>query len=234
MAKALSQVYTIIRGSVGGVTYLANQFHQIVVRARTAPVQPGTTPQGQMRSAFSAAEAQWRLASAIQQSAWRFYAQSVQYPGPLGNYTITGRLRFLGTLALASYLNSRFAKTITVSPVPPTRSGWFLISNYSLEVIGAVGTGFALQLTNDEEDDAVVLINVSPPQNNTRNFWKGPWDDNLTQAVDVAASSSLTHDIDGLVDGATYFVKIRVIGDNVNHRFSTTLIEKRIAAEFVI
>ncbi len=206
MARALSQVYSIIRGSVGGVTYLANQFHQIVVRARTAPVQPGTTPQAQMRTAFSAAEAIWRLATTLQQAGWSLHALSVQYQGPLGKYTISGRLRALAVLSLASYLNTRFSKTITISPTPPLRTGWFLISNFNLVNLAAPGTGFTINITNDESEACVVLVNISPALNNTRNFWKGPWDDSLTQTFDIAASASGTQDITGLVAGAIALV----------------------------
>lgn len=224
MARALSQVYTIIRGSVGGLTYLANQFHQIVVRARTAPAQPGTVPQTMMKSAFTEAEALWRTASTALRNAWKLHANTVTYSGPLGPYTISGRLRFLGVFSLAAYLNSRFTAGITMTPSAPVLPGWLLLSKLKLTPRTTVGTGFTIEVTNPDLEGIIVLVNVSQVLPTTRNFWKGPWNDADTTTFEVAHSSSDTLEIGELEEGMRYFVQLRAIGDGVSHRISQAFI----------
>ena len=230
MARALSQVYTIIRGSVGGLTYLANQFHQIVVRARTAPVQPGTVFQTAMKTAFSAAEALWSAASQATLDAWSDSAQTVIRTGPLGNYSVKNRQQFLSTLALASYLNTRFALSIPVSDDAPSTTGWLKISNFNLAPPGSAGTGFAVNVANDEDHEIIVYVNISPAFNATKNFYKGPWISSRATTFSVASQSSGTEDIINLIAGRVYFIKIRAISITAEHRISTAFIARGVAA----
>lgn len=232
--KFLSHVWSIARGSVGGITYTAGRNHQLIARQRTAPVQPNTNPQVQMRQAWAAAEALWRAATAIIRTQWALYADLVVYQGPLGSYTITGRNRFLATLALAIYMNDRFADTITETDAVPVTPGWFLVSRLKLTAPSAPGTGFAVGLTNDEVVDGVCLVNVSQVVPATRNFWKGPWDDSKTFTFDLAGGAASTEDIIGLVEGEKYFVRIRVIGDDADHRISESAIISGFAETTVI
>lgn len=232
--KFLSHVWSIARGSVGGITYTAGRNHQLIARQRTSPVQPNTTPQVQMRQAWAAAEALWRVATTITRQQWSLYADLVVYQGPLGSYTLTGRQRFLATLALAFYMNDRFGDTITATDAVPVTAGWFLVSRLKLLAPVAVGIGFSISLTNDEVVDGVVLVNVSQVLPDTRNFWKGPWDDSKTFTFDLIGGAASIHDILGLQDGKKYFVRIRVIGDNADHRISEPAIISGFAEETVI
>lgn len=232
--KFLSHVWSIARGSVGGITYTAGRNHQLIARQRTSPVQPNTNPQVQMRQAWAAAEALWRNSTDIIRAQWGLYADLVVYQGPLGSYTLTGRQRFLATMSLAFYMNDRFGDTITASDVVPVTAGWFLTSRLKLSAPVAVGTGFSVSLTNDELVDGVVLVNVSQPLPATRNFWKGPWDDSKTFTFDITGQTAGLHDILGLIDGEKYFVRIRVIGDLADHRISESAVISGFAEETTV
>lgn len=227
--KFLSHVWSIARGSVGGITYLSGRNNALVARQRTAPVQPNTNAQVQMRSAWAGAEALWRNTTDIIRQQWQLYADLVVYQGPTGPYTLTGRQRFLGTLALIAYINTRFAETIGFSADVPVAPGWFLTSRHKLAAPGAPGTGFSLSIANDEAVDSVILVNVSQVVPATRNFWKGPWDDAKTLVFDIAASTTGAHDIIGLIDGEKYFVRARAVGDLADHRIGAEVILSGIA-----
>jgi hypothetical protein len=105
--RMLSQLATVARGSVGGVTFTANQHHAIVCRARVSPVNPMTQRQSQMRAAFGDAQSLYEALSAADKLAWQDYADTLTFEGPLGNYSVTGRSVCLGNLATALYLDDR-------------------------------------------------------------------------------------------------------------------------------
>lgn len=229
MAKITSPVWSIIRGSIAGTTYLANQYGQIIARQRTAPVQPGSTYQTNMRAAFAAAEGLWRTASDTEREDWALYAKTVQHPGPHGPYTLDGRSQFLSTFSLAKYLNNRFGLSIPLSEEAPVGTGWLLVSGFTTQALAAPGTGFQLNLTNDDDHQITFHLRISGPQNDTRNFWKGPWSTSRSITKSIAASSSGSQDFTGLTVGKAYFVSCRAISESIEHRISEEFIVRAIA-----
>jgi len=173
--RFLSQVYTIARGSVGGITYTANQWHQLIARARTAPIQPGTPYQAGIRSAFSAADAMWLALDPGDRELWEDYADTVIYQGPMGPYTIPGRQLFVGTLALALYADGIFPDTFVVHDAPPDVAGRFNPGPIEAGVYSGLTQGIAINITNPSSELAIVVTDVSIAFDVTRNRYKGPW-----------------------------------------------------------
>lgn len=213
MARFLSTVYSGIRGSVGGLTYLANQYHQLIVRARTAPVQPNTPLQSAIKTAFSGAEAQWLALSIGERANWDLYAIQTPYTGPLGNYYVPGRIMATGILALRNFLNAVYAAALPVTNTAPITAGWWLLSNVHEVPPAGPGTGIGVSFgTPAGLTGTVVYYEISPAFNSTRLRYKGPWNTGQSDhtAVIPAGTTGIIS-ILNLVAGNIYFLRIRAI-----------------------
>lgn len=228
--KFLSQVYTNVSGSVGGITYFNGRYGHMVARARSAPTQPNSTPQTQIRTAFSNAQALWNLATPTEREQWESYAQTVQYSGPLGDYTIGGRERMLATVGLSSYMNTVFGTIIPVSAGAPRGAGWLLLSELALEDPSLPGTGFELTVGNPNDHDIECHVQISRPLPLTVNFHKGPWDTASALSLAVPSLSTGVLNVFGLEDGLAYFVRVRAVSDTAEHKMSEGFILRGIAA----
>lgn len=190
MAYVLSHIHSLMRGSVGGATYLANQFHQIVMRARTAPVQPNTVYQEGIRTAFNVAENFWEQCTQEQRDAWADYAATCVYPGPAGPYTVPGRQLFVGTLALAKYAEAIKPVTFAIIRTAPPVAGWFNPGGIVVSEYGGASQGIAVTIQNPTDRSAVAVIDVSIAFNLTRNRFKGPW---ISQAKTILLVPEMTN-----------------------------------------
>lgn len=234
MARMLSQVATIIRGSVGGLTYLSNQYHQIVMRARTAPVQPVSIYRTAIKAAFAFAQGLWDGATQSDRDRWQTYAANTPYTGPLGQYSITGRQMFMASHALALYMNDIYSAGMATATTPPVVNGFLALGSITLNAPGAAGTGFNVSIVNIlGNGDATALVEISPPFTQTRNQYKGPWLPAQSIIIPCTAGASGQADLVGLVSGSVYFLKIRLLRDLAPIRFSTTQIVRGIAATTV-
>lgn len=221
MAKAQSHILTSPRGSVGGLTYSANQFAQIVLRTRTSPVQPNTNAQTLIRQAMNAASMAWKGLTDLQRTAWENYALTVQYSGPHGTYNLPGRQIFISTYSLAYYLNSIGATPISVSDLPPTIPGKFSVGEILAEPGPNPGIGFGISILGNDTEVGMALIDVSPPQNLTRMRYKGPWDPSKTTFLNLPIGVSTIKTFDNLVTDRAYFVRIRVVTSVTPHRITS-------------
>lgn len=219
MAKALSQVYTAIRGSVGGITYTANQFQPIVARARVSPVNPQSANQTRIRSAFSTAVNTWNSLTQAQRDDWHDYAQTLTYQGPIGSYTPTGRQVFLGTYATARYLAVR-GLTITPGITPPVTPGFLTIDNLNIATSLAGETALRIAGSNLVSEDFCLYAEISNAMNPARNYWTGPYEVDTLDEVILSAPASGQIDFTGLQDGMKYFARVRAISDAAPHRMS--------------
>lgn len=220
MARALSQIVTQIRGSVGGITYLANQHHQIVLRARTSPVDPSTTPQNQVRQAFSGAAVDWLGFTDQERADWDDYADSLTYPNPLGDQTLSGRLVAMGNIAFMRYLYARGFSLTTVVKTAPTTPGFLSLDPLFPDVAGPASTGFTVNVGNPNPEDMSVFIWASRIFNATRNTFKGPWRSNSMVQLDVASAATGNHAFVMGSDGDIVFVYLRAIVDDGLKRVS--------------
>lgn len=234
MAKILSHVWSSASGSIGGITYFNGPHHAIIARARVAPVQPGSTNQSLMRSAFAGGNAAWENMTQTQQSDWDTYAQSVVFQGKQGNYTVTGRSLFMAGWSLQSYMLLRLLVAPTQVVTPPVQTGFLLPSNINLAAPAAPGIGYSLNITADPFDDTLVFIQTSGPKEKERNFWKGPWEGRHDNAFIVPANTSSFLDVVGLSLAKKYFVRVKCVADDAPSRISQEFFLSTFAEETVV
>lgn len=220
MAKIVSPVWSIIRGSIGGTTYFAGPGGQILARARTAPVDPGSLFQTIMRSSFNYAAGLWDALTVGNQILWNTYASQLTIPKATGNYTPTGRQMFMAGIALQKYMDTRGLVTPTEVTSPPATTGFLLPSNLSMAAPSGIGTGFALNITADPTDDTTVMMNVAGPFDKERYFWKGPWDTSIAVGSIVPGGTSVQIDRLGLQVGRIYFIRVKCVADDASPRVS--------------
>jgi len=230
-----SQVYTKARGSIGGITYTANQYQSLIARARTSPVNPMSQRQTGIRTAFSDASAAWQVMSTADRALWDDYAASVSFSGPMGNYYISGRAMFMRNYSTATYIKGRFAADVAaVIPDPPGVQGPMDLSNPNIQVLAAPGTGFGLSVTSFEAEDWVLFGQISRAFPDTRNSFKGPFQTESMQVVVGAGPASVVIEWEGLVEDSVYFVSARAFTDGVSIRMSVPIILRAVASVVVV
>jgi len=226
MAKFLSTVYSGIRGSVGGLTYTANQFHQLIVRQKTSPVNPNTTRQSQIRSAFSGAVALWAGLSAAFRNAWNDYADTLVFQGPLGPYTVPGRDVFIANISVALYLQSVNGVPAVVDTTPPGIAGFLNISSVApADFTPAASTGISFSFIQSGAEDVIAYATRSVAFGLSRERFKGPFLSSTNEYLEVVAPGSGVVDFDGLIVDLKYFMRVR---------FITALAPFRLSAEFIV
>jgi len=232
MAKMLSQIATIIRGSVGGVTFTANQFQQIIMRAKTSPVNPSTTRQGWIRTALGAASQQWNILTDPMREAWNDYADTLQFTGPLGAYSMPGRQIMVGNCCFILYCNNFLAVPLVLDYEAPTAPG-FAAYEVVKTVAPAAGVGFAVSLTNSSGLDMTALVERSIAFNPARQRYKGPFLSSTAVAVPTPDSTSALIEFQGLQEDAVYFVRIRGCETETNYRLTQETILRVVAEAYV-
>ncbi len=231
--KFLSQVYTIARGSVGGITYTANQYHQLIARARTSPVNPQSTLQTAIRTAFSGAETLWKALSDVNRTKWADYAALTPRQNPLGPITLTGRTFMRGIVSLREFLVNTYAATFTPVNTAPLTPGMRSISGL-VEVPPPPGTGVAMSFVNDiSNPDLVAFAQLSPAFETTRNSYDGPWDTTANQVVAVPSATSPIISFLGLEVGKAYFMRLRCIDEDGPHKITEDFVLRSIATTVI-
>lgn len=230
MAKFLSQVYTVIRGSVGGITYTANQFGQLIARARTAPVQPNTHAQSDIKTAFTQAQNTWDNLAATAQDDWELYAGATPYSGPMGNYTITGRLMFHAVFGLLLFLNNVYAAGLSGVTDPPATPGFAMLPNFTAgpPSLGEIGIRLSATIPIGE-DDITMFGQRSIAFTSSRKRFKGPWDNRQNTVVDFAAGVQGDIDFINVNVGDIIFCRIRGIKTDDPHRIAQDVIFREVA-----
>lgn len=220
MARMKSHLMSIMRGSVGGITYLAGPNHQIVARARTSPVNPQTTRQSQMRSEFSGAAARWNALTPAERRAWKNYAETITIENPVDNFVPTGRQIFIGNIGTREYLSVRgitFSDYLDTAPLYPGR---LVVENLDVIPPEPAHTGFQIQVTNPNPEGVFLYGWISPVQNPSRNTYQGKMDSESLQSVNLISLGSgiITFDV-GLND-QVFFARVRLITEEAGFRTS--------------
>lgn len=220
--RLLSHSWSIARGSVGGITYTANQFHQIIARARTAPVNPKTTRQTEIRSSFSGAAERWKNLTETERQGWRDYASTLVFEGPLGQYSVPGRQVFIGTIGTALYLQMRTAVPAIVDSIAPVIPGFLDIAGVTPLAFSDPGqTGIALSFVQNGAENIVGYSQRSVGWNQTRNRFKGPFLSETLTVASVIAPGSGSIEFSGLAVDLAYFMNPRFITEQGPFRMST-------------
>lgn len=124
--KFLSQVYSAVSGSVGGLTYSHNR-GGMYARARAVPTNPNTDPQASARDAMRAGVIAWGALTQAVRDAWEDYAANVPMLDSLGaSRPLSGQQQFLRT-----YL-SRTAASMTIPATAPTNFNLGTFSQFNL------------------------------------------------------------------------------------------------------
>lgn len=230
MARVKSHIFSTMRGSVAGITYFANQFHQILARHRTSPVDPSTTRQGQVRQAFGAASILFEALTPVEQGRWNDYAQTLTFPNPLGPIQVPGRQVAVGNLGLREYLETlgeAFTATVDTSP---TTTGFLTMSPLSIGGPTAPGTGFSVNIGNPNPEDINVVVEQSLIFNSTRNRFKGPFLSSSLQVEKVLTGVTGVLDITVGANDDIVFVRLRAISETGPVRTSRPVILRAVVS----
>jgi len=208
MAKFLSQVYTQIRGSVGGITYLTTPAGSMIARARNKPVNAPSPYRTFAKSAMTQAVSAWNALTAAQRLAWNTWA--------LANPPGDGRQQFIGAQSFQNFgdLSAPTGWPVLIfNPLPPDYAG-----HPSLTLVGQVfttplSTGVSFKVRNTSARPVAVLIELSPSLSQARNFWKGPWDSPISQGTALAAGATKIFDFIVPAPGFRYFARARVMNN---------------------
>lgn len=172
--KFLSPVYSSVSGSVAGLTYAHNQ-GGLYVRARRSPTNPNTEPQQAVRSAVAFLTDAWtNTLTTDQKDSWELYAFNTPTLNKLGVLTKkSGQNMFIR----ANTTRLQAGDTI-VAEAPTT----FDLGAFSLptalvadESAQTISFAFTEEDAWVEELGAILYVFQSRPQNNTRRFFKGPY-----------------------------------------------------------
>lgn len=162
-----------LSGSMGGVTASHNKGGSYF-RQRVVPVNPGTPPQTQVRSAMGQFAARWTNGlTASQRTAWDTYALNVPLLNRLGeSVTVTG---------LNMYQRSNIPRAQNGLPIVDDGPTIFNLGDFTEPTIDSFTNPTALSLGFTEadawvgEDDAAMLIYGSRDTGVAINFFKGPY-----------------------------------------------------------
>lgn len=221
MAKFNSHLVSTIRGSVAGINYTSNQFQQNVARRRISPVNPNTTYQSNVRSAFAGAETLWQNLSDSQRDAWNDYASELGFTGPLGPYTVPGRQVFIGNIGTATYWKQRGAAIAAIVGTPPVIPGFLDLDDVApIAFVGAAETGISVSCVYNGTEDVEIMMQRSVAYNPSRYRFKGPFSSATMDFLSIAAPASGFLEFDGLAEDYIYFVLVRAITKEAPFRMS--------------
>jgi len=228
MAKALSALVTVIRGSIGGVTFSSNQFAAIIARAKTSPVNPKTVAQALIRSGLSAGSQEWDNLDDAERQAWEDYAATLTFTGPLGSYTVPGRQVMAGNVA--AFLRGNALLAVPEAPIytAPTIPGFANFSDVKPNSPTAT-TGIAVNIGNPMNEDAYALVQRSVAFNPSRTRFKGPFLSSTSAFVLCADQTNTIFQYDDLAEGYVYFVRVRGITFTSGHRMTSEYIVRCVA-----
>lgn len=232
MAKFLSQVYTSIRGKVGGIVYTKNQYAGLVARSFTAPTNPGTEGQAHIRSCFDESSAIYQLLTPAERTGWDDYAKTCLYPGPHGPYSISGRAMFMACYALAKFIETfpGSGSTIVADKAPPTVAGFVNIGPVQNAAFTPPGdTGISISVGNPNAFIVPYIWQRSIGWNQTKNIFRGPYNYGDNIMGDLALSATSVIDQGGLTADVVYFTRFHGV-TAAPHRLTAPYTVRHIAA----
>lgn len=223
-------LFSDMRGSLAGITFTKGIYPGVVARKKVSPVNPNTTLQSVSRSSFSGAVQLYNDLSDSDRVLWDVYGDSVTYPGPLGDYTISGRLSCIAAMQFTLNESLRLGNVADVLPSPPSIMGKLNLINVNVDVIVApTSTGLRIGFENPVAEDIVVVGSISRHFQPTRNTFKGPFQASTLQSTVVLGGATGSLDFFDLVEDGIYFIQIRGVTETAPHRISSLFIVRGVA-----
>jgi hypothetical protein len=219
MAIIVSPVWSSIRGSICGITYLTTPAGAIIARQRVKPVNPNSPAQIAVRSGLTGALVAWESATPAQRSDWDAWVltQSIYR---------SGREAFIASYTLGAYVNSITPGSVVLGQAAPTNPGILLISDVLPATYTPLAdTGVSFSVQNNETESVAYLCQLSSGFPETRNYWTGPWNTVKNQIIISGAGPINTIiDFNGLPVDLRFFMKVRAISVAAPIRVSTAFI----------
>lgn len=167
-----SQIISRGSGSIGGLTASHNKGGNYF-RARVTPTDPGTFFQGRVRLAMAQLVNLWNnVLTQLQRDDWAVYAINTPILNPFGEpRTVTG---------LNMYVRVNVPRLQALQPRADNAPVEFNTGEFTpTSTTFSVGTGPQTTFDNTDawanEDDSILLIYLSRPQNESIVFFKGPY-----------------------------------------------------------
>lgn len=162
------------RGSIAGNVFSRNRYGNYM-RARTAPVNPNTSRQSAIRAIIADVTERWNgTLTAANRDSWGTFAANVPATNKLGEViNLSGFNQFVKSNIVA---NNAGLPDIDAGPTTFSLPG----EDPSL-VFAASAATQKISVTFDDtrdwldEDDAAMIIEVGLPQNQSIEFFNGPW-----------------------------------------------------------
>jgi len=165
---------TDMRGSIGGTVYSRNKSGAIA-RARTTPINPKTALQSAIRAILAFVSQLWRTGTtAAQKAAWAVFAANVPAKNKLGEViSLSGFNQFVKSNTAAQNAG---LPNVAAAPVVFTLPG----EDPTLAVVvseAAQTIAVTFDATRDwaDEDNAALLVYMGVPQDDSIEFFDGPW-----------------------------------------------------------
>lgn len=161
---------TII-GKSGGVVFQRNPYGN-VMREKTLPVNPSSARQVGIRSALSQLAASWKALTPEERDAWNWYASQTPIVTKKGlSQLVTGRAMYIRANVIS--LNANQSEIVEA----PTTPG--LLQTIEPVFNIAVATGLVVasepEPTPPFTGDTLCQVQLSPPLDPSRNYFKGPF-----------------------------------------------------------
>lgn len=211
MAKLISTIFSSMRGSIAGTTFLTTPAGQIIGRQRTKPVQTPTTYRTYIKDALIEMVAVWNSLNASERQKWNDWA-AANPPG-------SGRHQFLAAQAFQRFgdLLSPTGWTAIIDHfIAPEFNGHPSFTLQAIPYLGAGNTGITVSVKNTAGKSCHYLLEISPGLSPARNYWKGPWLPAYTLGDVIAGGATAPTDFDGLTAGLKYFVRVRALSTDTN------------------
>lgn len=120
-------------GSIGGTTFSRNRYG-LYIRRRSIPTNPQSSAQIAIRNAVSNASANWRSLTAVQQAAWKAYAQANPIMDALGqSQVLAGNAAYVQLNARLSLFDS------AMIDIPPIGAAPDALTSFEVEADLGVG-----------------------------------------------------------------------------------------------
>jgi len=209
-------------GSLGGITASRNRYGSYF-RRKSSPVNPSTSRQVAVRTAFATAVVGWTMLTAAQRAAWATYATNTPFVDGLGNQTfVTGQNMYIRSAVLRLQLGEA-----VIATAPTTYNFGNPVTDYKPINSGTGSNDIGLDtgtLSTDAyiaglaSEDGDVAAYIGAPINASRNFYKGPYQLLASAALTAADPSGSLITIgtptDTLVIGQSRPMRLVVVYDD--------------------